>query len=132
MDLTWRADRDAATSDYTVSVQAHGDGWSAQDDGTPALGAIPTLKWLPGMVIHDRHRLQLPADLPADAPFRVTVGVYDAFSLEPLPVTDAERVRLGQGQSGGGGIGGDLRNTAAPRLTPARRSPSAPPAFPPR
>jgi hypothetical protein len=99
VDLTWRADATAADSDYTVSVQAHGDGWSAQDDGTPALGAIPTLKWLPGMVIHDRHRLQLPAGLPLDAPFHVTVGVYDAFSLEPLPVTDAERVRQGQGQA---------------------------------
>ena len=99
VDLTWRADRDADASDYTVSVQAHGDGWNAQDDGTPALGAIPTLKWLPGMVIHDRHRLQLPAGLPLDAPFHVTVGVYDAFSLEPLPVTDAERVRQGQGQA---------------------------------
>lgn len=99
VDLTWRADETAAESDYTVSVQAHGDGWSAQDDGTPALGAIPTLKWLPGMAIHDRHRLPLPADLLADSPFHVTVGVYDAFSLEPLPVTDAERVRAGQGQA---------------------------------
>jgi hypothetical protein len=51
------------------------------------------------MVIHDRHRLQLPAGLPLDAPFRVTVGVYDAFTLEPLPITDAERVRQGQGQA---------------------------------
>lgn len=99
VDLTWRADETAARSDYTVSVQAHGEGWQAQDDGTPAMGAIPTLKWLPGQVIHDRHRIQLPADLPADAPFHVTVGVYDAFSLEPLPVTDAERVRQGQGQA---------------------------------
>jgi hypothetical protein len=99
VDLTWRADPWASRSDYTVSVQAHGDTWTAQDDGTPALGAIPTLKWLPGMVIRDRHRIQLPADLPEDAPYRVTVGVYDAFSLEPLPVTDGERVRQGQGQA---------------------------------
>ena len=99
IDLTWRADAWASRSDYTVSVQAHGEGWSTQDDGTPALGAIPTLKWLPGMVIHDRHRMKLPAGLPADAPYRVTVGVYDAFSLEPLPVTDGELVRRGQGQA---------------------------------
>jgi hypothetical protein len=99
VDLTWRADEAAARSDYTVSVQAHGDTWQAQDDGTPAMGAIPTLKWLPGQVIHDRHRIQLPADLAADAPFHVSVGVYDAFSLEPLPVTDAERVKQGQGQA---------------------------------
>jgi hypothetical protein len=51
------------------------------------------------MVIHDRHRLALPPGTPPDAPYRVTVGVYDAFSLDPLPVTDAERVRRGQGQA---------------------------------
>lgn len=99
VDLRWRAEPWAARSDYTVSVQAQGEGWQAQDDGTPALGAFPTLKWLPGMVIHDRHRIALPLDLPPDAPYRVTVGVYDAFSLAPLPVTDAERVRQGQGQA---------------------------------
>jgi len=98
VDLTWRAER-AYESDYTVSVQVHGEGWDAQDDGTPALGAIPTLKWLRGMVVHDRHRVPLPAGVPPDAPFRVTVGVYDAFSLEPLAVTDGERVRRGEGQA---------------------------------
>jgi hypothetical protein len=98
VDLSWWA-QEAFGSDYTMSVQVHGDGWSAQDDGTPAQGAIPTLKWLPGMVIHDRHRVELPPDRPRDRPFVVTVGVYDAFTLEPLPVTDAERVRAGQGQA---------------------------------
>lgn len=98
VDLTWRAGA-AYRSDYTVSVQARGDGWSTQDDGTPALGAIPTLKWLPGMRIRDRHRLALPAGLAPAAPIRVSVGVYDAFTLEPLPVTDAEIVRQGQGQA---------------------------------
>lgn len=98
VDLTWRAGA-AYRSDYTVSVQVRGDGWSTQDDGTPALGAIPTLKWLPGMRIRDRHRLALPAGLAPGAPIRVSVGVYDAFTLEPLPVTDAELVRQGQGQA---------------------------------
>ncbi len=101
VDLAWRADGRPWASDYTVSVQAAaGDGaWRAQHDGTPALGAIPTLKWLPGMVIRDRHRIALPpAAAGHDGPFTVTVGVYDAFSLEPLPVTDGERARQGQGQ----------------------------------
>ena len=97
-DLEWRADTDAAASDYTVSVQVHGDGWMAQDDGTPAQGAIPTLKWLPGMRVADRHRVELPADLPSDAAYRVLVAVYDAFTMEPLPVTDAARVQAGEGQ----------------------------------
>jgi hypothetical protein len=29
----------------------------------------------------------------------MVMGTNDAFSLEPLPVTDAERVRQGQGQA---------------------------------
>jgi hypothetical protein len=98
VDLTWLAQR-AYRSDYTISVQATAEGgYFAQSDGTPAVGAYPTLKWLPGQQVRDRHRLTLPADWPTDVPTRVSVGVYDAFSLEPLPVTDGERVRAGQGQ----------------------------------
>ncbi|MCC7019897.1 MAG: DUF2723 domain-containing protein [Ardenticatenales bacterium] len=101
VDLTWRADLFASLSDYTVSVQAAAADatWRAQHDGTPALGAIPTLKWLPGMIIRDRHRILLPPEAAGHVgPYTVTVGVYDAFSLEPLPVTDGELVRQGQGQ----------------------------------
>jgi hypothetical protein len=98
VDLTWLAER-AFESDYTVSVQVRGEGWSAQHDGIPATGAIPTLKWLPGMRISDRHRVQLPPDLPPDAPFTVTVAVYDAFSLEPLPVARRDLAEAGQGQA---------------------------------
>jgi len=101
VDLTWRADPFASLSDYTVSVQAAAADatWRAQHDGTPALGAIPTLKWLPGMIIRDRHRILLPPEAAGHVgPYTVTVGVYDAFSLEPLPVTDGELVRQGQGQ----------------------------------
>ncbi len=98
VDLSWRAER-AYRSDFTVSVQATAEGgFFAQHDGTPASGSYPTLKWLPGQRVWDRHRISLPPDWPRDRPIHVTVGVYDAFSLEPLPVTDAERVRDGQGQ----------------------------------
>lgn len=97
IDLDWRAEN-AHRSDYTISVHAEGEGWMRQHDGTPALGAIPTLKWLRGWSIHDRHRIRIPAGVPADEPITISVGVYDAFSLEPLPVTDAERVRAGEGQ----------------------------------
>ena len=99
VDLDWVAEPDASSSDYVVSVQAHGDGWHVLHDGVPALGAIPTLKWFPGMQVHDRHRLELPEGLPSDATFTVTVGVYDSFTQEPLPVTDAARVRSGEGQA---------------------------------
>lgn len=99
VDLTWLAEAGAGASDYTVSVQASGDGWTAQHDGTPAQGMIPTLKWLPGMVVFDRHRLALPPSVGPDATFEVRVSVYDAFSLEPLEVTDRQLSSAGQGQA---------------------------------
>lgn len=97
VELAWRARR-AFVSDYTVSVHASGDGWLAQHDGTPALGALPTLKWLPGWRVRDVHVVPLPEGRPANGPVTITVSVYDAFSLEPLPVTDPDRVRAGQGE----------------------------------
>jgi len=100
VDLVWLSEW-AHVGDYTVSAQIHAaDGtWAAQHDGTPALGAIPTLKWLPGMTVRDRHRMRLPRDVAVrETPYTVTVGVYDAFSLEPLPVTRGDLVAAGQGQ----------------------------------
>jgi len=96
VDLRWTALR-PLTRDYSVSVQVTGPGWRAQDDGTPALGAIPTLKWIRGMQVSDRHRLIRPAD--AQGQGTLTVSVYDAFTLEPLIVLDDRFLKLGQGQA---------------------------------
>jgi hypothetical protein len=85
--------------DYSVSLAAMGDGgsWSAQDDATPALGAIPTLKWTRGVSIDDPRVLEIPAEaLGSAAALQLTV--YDAFTLAPLPVLDAELARRGEGQ----------------------------------
>jgi hypothetical protein len=98
VDLSWLAEQ-AYVSDYTVSVQVEGDGWKAQSDGTPALGMLPTLKWLPGMRVHDRHRIVLPEDMGPDSAFQIRLTVYDAFTLEPLPVTDRARAQRGEGQA---------------------------------
>jgi len=59
-------------------------------------GAIPTLKWLRGTVVTDRHRVTLPPD--ASGPASLRVAVYDAFTLEPLIVLDDRLLKLGQGQ----------------------------------
>lgn len=96
VDLRWLALR-PLRRDYTVSVQLMGQGWRAQDDSTPALGAIPTLKWVRGMVVNDRHRLELPSE--ASGPASLRVAVYDAFTLEPLTVLDDWLLKLGQGQA---------------------------------
>jgi hypothetical protein len=96
VDLRWLALR-PLTRDYTVSAQLIGQGWRAQDDSTPALGAIPTLKWVRGMGISDRHRLALPSE--ASGPASLRVAVYDAFTLEQLMVLDDRLLKLGQGQA---------------------------------
>ncbi len=85
------------THDYTVSLSLNGEanGWRAQHDGTPALGAIPTLKWIRGTTVRDEHHLQLPSDAAGPGVLRLTV--YDAFTIQPLPVLDERLARLGQG-----------------------------------
>ncbi|MHB9031615.1 MAG: protein O-mannosyl-transferase family [Anaerolineae bacterium] len=85
------------TRDYTVSLGLRTEaGWETKDDGTPALGAIPTLKWGWGWNIKDTHLLNLPADIPSGTA-SLTVELYDAFALQPLQILDERRVREGQG-----------------------------------
>ncbi|MCW5851847.1 MAG: hypothetical protein KIT87_17370, partial [Anaerolineae bacterium] len=94
VDLDWQA-LGPLTNDYTVSVKARGPGWTAQHDGTPAQGAVPTLKWVRGMRVGDRHRLTLPAAAPG--PITISVGVYDAFTGALLGIQDDRLLKLGQG-----------------------------------
>ena len=84
--------------DYSLSLGLRRDdlGWELKSDGTPALGAIPTLKWVRGWVVTDRHSLAVPVDAPQGAA-SITLEVYDAFTLEPLQVLDERLVREGQG-----------------------------------
>ena len=91
------------TSDYSVSaglrsihVQEDGAAYEVKSDGTPALGAIPTLKWIRGWVVRDPRTLTLDADMPAGTAL-TTIEVYGAFSLAPLGVLDERLVREGQG-----------------------------------
>jgi hypothetical protein len=85
------------TNDYTVSVSLVGDDGAllAQHDGTPALGAIPTLKWIRGTTVLDEHELLLPPDAAGRGTLHLTV--YGAFTIKALPVLDERLARLGQG-----------------------------------
>ncbi|MFQ5340003.1 MAG: hypothetical protein ACE5F6_00495, partial [Anaerolineae bacterium] len=97
VDLEWIGLK-PVVHDYTVSVQLLVEsGWRAQDDGTPALGAIPTLKWIAGTRVVDRHRIELPAG--ATGPADIQVSVYDAFTGTALAVLDDRFQRAGQGQA---------------------------------
>ncbi len=95
VDLDWLADR-PLTEDLIVKVDLVGENyaWRAQSDSVPAGGAIPTLKWIPGVVIHDRHRLKLPeGSEPSGSSFQL--AVYDHFTQRTLPILDSRLAVLG-------------------------------------
>ncbi|HEY74880.1 MAG TPA: DUF2723 domain-containing protein [Thermoflexia bacterium] len=73
--------------DRHVTVRLIGEGWWSLNDGTPALGAIPTLKWIAGSQVTDRRVLRVPPDAPPGEAV-LYLGWYDAFSGEPLKVLD--------------------------------------------
>lgn len=79
--------------DYVVSASLIGLNpdrtwaWQDLDDGVPAMGAIPTLKWIAGSRITDPHRLAVPPDAPP-GPVIGTLIIYDAFTGRPLPLLD--------------------------------------------
>jgi hypothetical protein len=80
------------THDYTISLRlrAAGGQWQLQEDGTPAQGAIPTLKWIRGTVVVDARHLSLPPESVLDGA-QLEMLVYDAFTLAMLPPLD-ERI----------------------------------------
>jgi hypothetical protein len=84
--------------DYSVSLGLlnRATGWEVKSDGTPALGAIPTFKWVKGWRVADPRRITPPSDGPAGE-VEIILDVYDAFTLEPLAVLDERLVRQGQG-----------------------------------
>jgi hypothetical protein len=85
-------------ADYTVSVglRRRELSWEEKTDSTPALGAIPTLKWVRGWLVEDAHLLAIAEDAPSGRA-AVTLEVYDASTLEPLRVLDERLVAAGQG-----------------------------------
>ncbi len=88
--------------DYVVSVRLIGlepDGfhwaWWDLQDSVPALGAIPTLKWIEGSLVRSPHRVTVAADAPAGQTLTGALTLYDAFTNRPLPILD-ERITDGQ------------------------------------
>jgi 4-amino-4-deoxy-L-arabinose transferase-like glycosyltransferase len=65
-----------------------------QVDRLPASGAAPTTSWLPGEVITDPYEIAVDAD-SQEGQYAVEVGMYDAATMQRLPVNDAQGVRQG-------------------------------------
>jgi hypothetical protein len=82
--------------DRIVSVSLTGPNYAWRDlsDSVPAMGAIPTFKWIHGSTVLDRHRLALPADAP-DGPAHAQFLVYDHYTQAVLPPLDARLLSQG-------------------------------------
>lgn len=87
--LLWEG-RDRVDQNYKVFVHLiDGDGQLvAQQDSEPRNGLRPTTTWVPEESITDHVGLWLPLDLPPGQ-YQLLVGMYDAETLERLPVLDA-------------------------------------------
>ncbi|MDQ7029130.1 MAG: hypothetical protein Q9O62_04810 [Ardenticatenia bacterium] len=68
----------------------------AQSDGDPGGGYTPTSRWVAGELVPDRHRLDVPDDLPP-GDYLLWAGLYDFSTGERLPVEGRQdgRVFLG-------------------------------------
>jgi hypothetical protein len=82
--------------DYVVSVSVHGERVAIPpSDWVPALGAIPTFKWVRDSRVRDVHLIDLPAD--ASGKVEVALGIYDAFANQrALAPLDERLMRLGR------------------------------------
>jgi hypothetical protein len=82
--------------DYVISVRLTDEAGRllSQDDTVPALGAIPTLKWIGGSSIADVHFVRVPVGAQAGT-LKLSLIVYDAFTMQTLGVLDDRLVKLG-------------------------------------
>lgn len=85
--------RDLVVSVRLVGYEADGFHWAWWDlaDGVPALGGIPTLKWIRGSLVRDPHVLQTATAATPGQSVEALLRIYDAFSQRPLPILD-ERI----------------------------------------
>jgi len=83
-DLVWLAAR-PIVDDYIVSVRVAGGPVYLSHDGVPALGDLPTLKWIRGSRVLDRHPFELGGYQGA---LKGSVVVYDSVTQLPLPPLD--------------------------------------------
>ncbi|MCB8943243.1 MAG: DUF2723 domain-containing protein [Ardenticatenaceae bacterium] len=84
--------RDINTSVRLVGYEADNVTWAWADldeeFGVPAMGAIPTLKWIGGSAVHDPHQFTIPTTAIPGQRVGVLLNLYDAFTNRPIPVLD--------------------------------------------
>ncbi|WP_374686733.1 hypothetical protein, partial [Promineifilum sp.] len=85
--------RDYVVSARLIGLEPDGFHWAWWDlqDSIPALGAIPTLKWVEGSFVRSPHRVTVSPDAPPGQTLTGALTLYDAFTNRPLPILD-ERI----------------------------------------
>ena len=83
------------TRDLVVSLRLVGfeeDGlhwdWWDLDDGVPAMGAIPTLKWIAGSTVVDSRISKVSERAASWQVIGPLLRLYDAFNQEALQILD--------------------------------------------
>src|SRR5690606_34466623 len=81
--------------DYVVSVRLIGledDGvhwnWWDLNDSIPAMGGIPTLKWITGSFVRSPHRVAVAENAWPGQALTGALTFYDAFTNRPIPILD--------------------------------------------
>ncbi|MCP4536117.1 MAG: phospholipid carrier-dependent glycosyltransferase [Chloroflexi bacterium] len=92
--LLWESDGQVERS-YKVfcHIVSKGGELVAQQDGIPLHGVRPTSSWRAGEAIEDSYEILLNGDL-APGEYKLTVGMYDAETMERLMVYSAGGERL--------------------------------------
>ncbi len=82
----------ALTDDLATSVRLTDEAgrYLGAHDCQPALGTVPTLKWIGGSRVRDRHLIPIPADWTG-GPVRATLVAYERFRMTPLLPLDDRR-----------------------------------------
>jgi len=85
--------RDLIVSLRLVGYEEDGFHWAwwDLDDGVPAMGAIPTLKWIADSNVQDPRWLTVDKSAWPGQSIEPLLRLYDAFSNRPLPILD-ERI----------------------------------------
>ncbi|HEY1408989.1 MAG TPA: hypothetical protein VF434_08610, partial [Promineifilum sp.] len=86
--------RDHVVSVRLIGLEPESDQWAWWDlqDSIPAMGAIPTLKWIRGSFVRSPHRLTVNEAAPPEQELTGALTLYDAFTNRPLPILD-DRIR---------------------------------------
>jgi hypothetical protein len=84
---------DLVISARLIGLQPNGVLWAWDDlqDSIPALGAIPTLKWIAGSVVRSPHRVTIDTAATPGQTLTGALTIYDAWTGRPLAILD-ERI----------------------------------------